>query len=174
MRRSDEELKFMNRTTFYYLIIVVLLGFDQITKALIAQSLTVQSSKRIIPGFFNLTHIRNRGVIFGFFSQSGSQVLYVLLTLVSLAALGLVIYYFFKTPISDKFLKISLSLILAGALGNLIDRVFRGYVIDFLDFYIKTWHWPSFNIADASITSGAFLLIFILLFKRRSTCFQSY
>lgn len=164
----------MNRKVFYYMVIVVLLGFDQLTKALIARSLTVQSSKRIIPGFFNLTHIRNRGVIFGFFSQSGSQVLYILLTLVSLAALGLVVYYFFKTPVSDRFMKVSLSLILAGALGNLTDRVLRGYVVDFLDFYIKNWHWPSFNIADASITTGAFLLIFILLLKRRSTCSPSF
>jgi signal peptidase II len=70
-------------------------------------------------------------------------------------------------------MKISLSVILAGALGNLIDRVFRGYVIDFLDFHIKTRHWPSFNVADACITVGAFLLIFILVFKRGKECIPS-
>jgi len=163
----------MKHRALYFIIIIVVLSIDQLTKSLIVRSITIQGSKSVIPGFFNLTHIRNRGAIFGFFSQSNSQILYVFLTLVSLTALGLVVYYFFKTPRSDRFMKVSLSLILAGALGNLIDRVFRGYVVDFLDFYIRNWHWPSFNVADSSITIGAFLLIFILLFKRRPTCSQS-
>ena len=163
----------MNRRLIYPIIILALLSVDQLTKALVARSILFQSSKSIIPGFFNLTHIRNRGVIFGFFSHSESRILFIFLTLVSLVALGLVIYYFFKTPSSQRFMKISLSVILAGALGNLIDRVFRGYVIDFLDFHIKNWHWPSFNVADACITIGAFLLIFILVFKRGKECIPS-
>ena len=163
----------MNRRLFYPIIILALLSIDQLTKALVARSIPFQSSQSIIPGFFDLTHIRNRGAIFGFFSHSESRILFIFLTLVSLVALGLVIYYFFKTPSSQIFMKISLSIILAGALGNLIDRVFRGYVIDFLDFYIKSWHWPSFNVADACITIGAFLLIFILVFKRSKQCIPS-
>lgn len=163
----------MNRKGIYPVIILALLSIDQLTKALIARSILFQSSKSIIPGFFNLTHIRNRGAIFGFFSHSESRVLFIFLTLVSLVALGLVIYYFFKTPSSQILMKISLSVILAGALGNLMDRLFRGYVIDFLDFHIKNWHWPSFNVADACITIGAFLLIFILVFKRGKECIPS-
>ncbi|MGD8534462.1 MAG: signal peptidase II [Candidatus Aminicenantes bacterium] len=163
----------MIRRLIFPIIIFALLGIDQLTKALIARSIPFQSSQSVIPGFFNLTHIRNRGAIFGFFSHSESRILFIFLTLVSLVALGLVIYYFFKTPSSQRFMKISLSVILAGALGNLIDRVFRGYVIDFLDFHIKNWHWPSFNVADACITIGAFLLIFILVFKRGKECIPS-
>ena len=163
----------MNRKLIYPVIILALLSIDQLTKALVARSILFQSSKSIIPGFFNLTHIRNRGAIFGFFSHSESRILFVFLTLVSLVALGLVIYYFFKTPSSQRYMKISLSVILAGALGNLIDRIIRGYVIDFLDFHIKNWHWPSFNVADACITVGAFLLIFILVFKRGKECIPS-
>jgi signal peptidase II len=163
----------MNRKGIYPVIILALLSIDQLTKALIARSILFQSSKSIIPGFFNLTHIRNRGAIFGFFSHSESRVLFIILTLVSLVALGLVVYYFFKTPSSQILMKISLSVILAGALGNLMDRLFRGYVIDFLDFHIKNWHWPSFNVADACITVGAFLLIFILVFKRGKECIPS-
>lgn len=163
----------MNRKGIYPVIILALLSIDQLTKALVARSILFQSSKSIIPGFFNLTHIRNRGAIFGFFSHSESRVLFIILTLVSLVALGLVIYYFFKTPSSQILMKISLSVILAGALGNLMDRLFRGYVIDFLDFHIKNWHWPSFNVADACITIGAFLLIFILVFKRGKECIPS-
>lgn len=163
----------MIRKLIFPIIILALLGIDQLTKALIARSIPFQSSKGVIPGFFNITHIRNRGAIFGFFSHSESRILFIFLTLVSLVALGLVIYYFFKTPSSQRFMKISLSVILAGALGNLIDRVFRGYVIDFLDFHIKNWHWPSFNVADACITIGAFLLIFNLVFKRGKKCIPS-
>lgn len=156
----------MIRKSCYFLVVFVLMGLDQLTKALIVRSITLQGSREVIPGFFNLTHVRNRGAIFGFFSHSDSRILYIFLTLVSVAALGLVIYYFFKTPVSERLMKISLSSILAGALGNLIDRLFRGHVIDFLDFYVKDWHWPSFNVADSCITVGAFLLIFILIFKR--------
>ncbi len=164
----------MIRKSCYFFVVVVLVGLDQLTKALIVRSITLQSSRSVIPGFFNLTHVRNRGAIFGFFSHSDSRILYIFLTLVSVAALGLVIYYFFKTPVSERLMKISLSLILAGALGNLIDRLFRGHVIDFLDFYVKDWHWPSFNVADSCITVGAFLLIFILIFKRGQECTPSF
>ena len=163
----------MNRRLFYFLLILILLIADQLTKTIVAQKIPLLSRKSIIPGFFNLTHVRNRGAIFGFFSQSGSQILYIILMLASLAAFCLVVFYFLKTPTSERFMIISLSLILAGALGNLIDRIFRGYVIDFLDFYVRKWHWPSFNVADASITIGAFLLIFVFFFKRRPKCSPS-
>ena len=163
----------MNRRLFYFFFILTILIADQLTKAIVAQKIALLDSKAIIPGFFNLTHIRNRGAIFGFFSQSGSQFLYIILMLASLTALGLVVFYFFKTPASEKFMKISLSFILAGALGNLIDRIFRGYVVDFLDFYIKKLHWHYFNVADASITIGAILLIFIFFFRRRPKCSPS-
>lgn len=163
----------MIRKSYYFLVVVVLMGLDQLTKALIVRSIILQGSREVIPGFFNLTHVRNRGAIFGFLSHSDSRILYIFLTLVSVAALGLVIYYFFKTPVSERLMKISLSLILAGAMGNLIDRLFRGHVIDFLDFYVKDWHWPSFNVADSCITVGAFLLIYILIFKRGPECTPS-
>jgi signal peptidase II len=77
----------------------------------------------------------------------------------SLTALGLVIYYFVKVPTSERLLKFTLALVMAGALGNLFDRVTKGYVVDFLDFYIGSYHWPAFNIADSAIFVGAALLI---------------
>ena len=163
----------MKKRVFYFLLIVAFFISDQITKALIARNIALNSSIEVVPNFFHLVHIRNKGAIFGFFSQSGNILVFVLLTLASLAALGLVIYYFFKTPPNEKILKISLSMILAGALGNLIDRVFRGSVIDFLDFSVKGWHWPSFNLADSCISIGALLLVFVFLFKRSSKCSPS-
>jgi signal peptidase II len=160
----------MKQRIFYFVLIIVLILTDQVTKALIARNIFLNSSVKVIPGFFQLVHIRNRGAIFGFFNQSGSQLVYLLLSLASFTALGLVIYYFFKTPADEKFLRISLSLILAGALGNFIDRIFRGSVIDFLDLSVKGWHWPSFNVADSCISIGALMLVFAFLFKRSPRC----
>jgi signal peptidase II len=150
----------------YLALVFILVVLDQLAKILVAKNVPLLTQINIIPGFFNLTHIQNRGAIFGFFSQSGSQLVHVLLMLASLVALSLVLFYFFKTPTKESFMMISLSLILAGAIGNLIGRVFRGHVIDFMDFYVNQWHWPSFNIADSCITIGAFILIFIFFFKR--------
>lgn len=163
----------MKHRITYFVMIAILLIADQWSKALIARNIILHSSKEVIPGFFQIVHIRNKGAIFGFFSQSGNRYVYLLLTLASMAALGLVVYYFFKAPPEERWLKISLSLIMAGALGNFIDRVFKGYVIDFLDFSVKGWHWPSFNLADSCISIGAILLIFIFLFKRSPTCSRS-
>lgn len=162
----------MRKGFYYYLIIFFLLVADQITKVVVAKTISPSQSLTVIPGFLNLTHTHNRGAIFGFFSKNGGPLVYIFLTLASLIALSFVIYYFFKTPFKEKMMKISLSMILAGAVGNLLDRVFKGYVIDFIDVYVKKWHWPTFNVADSSITVGAFLLIFILL-RRRPKCSPS-
>lgn len=160
----------MRKTLPYFIQVVFILVIDQIAKSVVAQSIAFGTSRSIIPGFFNLSHVRNRGAIFGFFSQSSNPLVFVLLTLASLAAFSLVVYYFIKVPDSERLLKITLSLVLAGALGNLIDRIFKGYVIDFLDFYIGRYHWPSFNVADSCISVGAILLLFIYFFKRGRKC----
>lgn len=162
----------MKRGLFYFFFILFWVLADQLTKAVVARQIALYNSINVIPGFFNLTHIRNKGAIFGFFSRTESFFVFLLLTLASLVALSLVIYYFFKTPVKEKVMKISLSLILAGAFGNLIDRIIRGYVIDFLDFYYRKWHWPFFNVADSCITVGAILLL-IIFFTRRPGCSPS-
>jgi len=162
----------MKKTHFYFLVVAVLIVLDQATKWLIARNVALYGSLKIIPGFFNITHIRNKGAIFGVFSHPDKPLVFVLLTVASLIALVFVVYYFYKTPASERGLKLALSLILAGALGNLVDRIFRGYVIDFLDFHIKTRHWPFFNVADSCITIGAVLLLFFFLI-RKPACTQS-
>jgi signal peptidase II len=156
----------MRKNLPYFAFIVFLLCFDQATKWLIARQIPLYGSRKIIPGFFNLTHIRNKGAIFGFFSHSGSRFVFLALIAASVIALALVIYYFIKTPTAERGMKLALSLILAGALGNQIDRVSRGYVIDFLDLYVRNRHWPFFNVADSCITIGAILLLIIFLVRR--------
>jgi signal peptidase II len=162
----------MKKNAPYFLIMIGLVALDQATKHLIARTVDLYESVTVIPGFFNITRIHNKGAIFGTFSQTNNKLVFALLTVASLAALALVVYYFFKTPAGDKLMKVALTLIMAGALGNQFDRLIRGHVIDFLDFYIGKAHWPFFNAADSCITIGACLML-IILFRRKPECSPS-
>jgi len=148
---------------FYYLFILAWIILDQLSKYLIARSISLYQVVTVIPGFFNLTRVHNRGAIFGFLSNSQYPAARILLNLGAVLALGIVAYYFFKTPAEMVLSRLSLSLIIGGAVGNILDRLFRGYVIDFLDFYVGNFHWPVFNLADSCITVGVILLLFDLL-----------
>jgi len=163
----------MKKPGFYYFVILFFIVLDQATKAAVARSVDLYRSIPVIPGFFNISRIHNKGAIFGMFSQTGGRLVTSLLTGASFLALGFVVYYFLKTPVSERLMKFSLSLILAGALGNLVDRILHGYVIDYLDFYISSHHWPFFNVADSCISIGACLLIILILFPRRPRCTPS-
>lgn len=156
----------------YFLLALGLVAADQATKALVAGRVALYQSIPVIPGFFNITRIHNKGAIFGTFSQTGNTLVFALLTAASLAALALVVFYFFKTPASDRLMKLALTLIMAGALGNQFDRIVRGHVVDFLDFYVGQSHWPFFNVADSCITIGAGLML-LVLFRRKPACSPS-
>ena len=162
----------MKKNGPYFLIMIALVALDQATKHIIARTVDLYESVTVIPGFFNITRIHNKGAIFGSFSQANNKLVFALLTAASLAALALVVYYFFKTPAGDKLMKVSLTLIMAGALGNQFDRLLRGHVIDFLDFYVGKAHWPFFNAADSCITIGACLML-VILFRRKPECSPS-
>lgn len=157
----------------YYLAVtmpVVLL--DQVTKAAVGKSIELYGSVKVIPGFFNLTRIHNRGAVFGAFSRSDTSVAFWILTAATVVTLGVVVYLFSKTSPSEKLVRISLALIIGGALGNLADRFFRGYVLDFLDVYIGQSHWPFFNVADSAISIGV-CLVLISYLRRKPSCSPS-
>jgi len=156
----------MKRDAPHLVLIAALIAADQITKAVVVKSVPFYGSVSVIPGFFSISHIHNTGAIFGIFNGSGSKLIAILLAAATLTAMSLVIVYFFKTPASQKLMRFALALVLAGALGNFIDRVFRGYVIDFLEVHVKKFYWPTFNIADSCISIGAVLLVFILFTRR--------
>ena len=162
----------MKKNGPYFLLAAILVVLDQVTKNIVARLVPLYDSVPVIPGFFNITRIHNKGAIFGTFSQTDNTLVFALLTAASLAALAFVVYYFFRTPASDKVMKVSLSLIMAGAFGNQFDRLVRGHVIDFLDFYIGQAHWPFFNVADSCITIGACLML-VVLFRRKPACSPS-
>ena len=113
----------------------------------------------LLPGIFRLTHVQNQGAAFGLFSDSPSEWRVAMLVMFSLAALAVVSALLWKNGNALNATAIALSLVFGGALGNLWDRVMSGRVIDFLDFYVGSHHWPAFNIADSAIVVGAFLLL---------------
>lgn len=135
---------------------------DQISKFLIKSNLNLYERIDVIKGFFQIKYIRNSGAVWGLFSNTPNSLIPKLITLLSIIALIVVVFYFLKLEYSCRLELFSLSFIMGGALGNLIDRITQGSVVDFLDFYIGKNHWPTFNIADACITSGVILLIFSL------------
>lgn len=135
---------------------------DQIVKFLIKSTLHLYEKIDIIKGFFQIKHIRNSGAVWGLFSKTPNSLIPKLITLFSIIALIIVVFYFLKIESSCILELTSLSFIMGGALGNLIDRITRGTVIDFLDFYIGKSHWPTFNVADFFITTGVLLLILSL------------
>ena len=143
------------RYLFVSLGVIVL---DQWTKWLVEVHLPHQAAHPLIPGFLNLTHVRNTGVAFGLFAAQGVGDGSWLLTLLGLAALTAVGVYFWFAPARDRLLLIALALVVGGAVGNLIDRMSSGAVTDFIDVYVGAHHWPSFNVADSAISIGIVLM----------------
>lgn len=139
-----------------FIIVAAIIVFDQLAKYIAAQSLSLNQPISVIKGIFSLTLVHNRGAAFGILKNQ------VPLFIVTSVVAVLLIYSELKHNRHRKAYSIALGLILAGALGNLIDRIFLGYVIDFLDFHF----WPVFNVADSAITVGALILGWTLIFKK--------
>ncbi|MDR4479303.1 MAG: signal peptidase II [Nitrospira sp.] len=141
---------------FLSLAIVVL---DQVTKVYVMETMRLHESIPVVANFFSITYIRNPGAAFGFLSSSSSSFRFVFFGLTSIFAVGLLGTILVRMPKDDWMGRLSVAAILGGAIGNLLDRVRYGEVIDFLDFYINGYHWPAFNIADSAITVGVVFLI---------------
>ncbi len=144
-------------------MVILIVFFDQLTKAVIREKFLLYQSLEVIPKFFNITYLRNPGAAFGLFSQSNPQIVKPLFFVVALVALVVMGVIFFKTPDKDRLTRPAMCLIFSGALGNIIDRLHSGEVVDFLDFYLYSYHWPAFNLADTSITIGVGLFIISLI-----------
>ena len=137
---------------------------DQVTKWLVVRSLPVYDSFPVVPGMLDIVHIHNRGVAFGIMNDSDHPLRGGLTTALAFLALGGIVYYATHLAAHERWARIGLSLVLGGAIGNLIDRARQGYVVDFVDAYWRDWHFWAFNVADAAISIGAFLIVVELLF----------
>ena|SRR5438876_11950697 len=153
---------FQGRLTYFCLVLAVLIS-DRLTKFSIQNHFNLNDSATVIDGFFNITYVRNTGVAFGIFSSISSPIKSVLLSIFTALAAVVVVGYSLRSPVKNRLLQIALALILGGALGNLYDRLAYGYVVDFLEFYVRSYHWPSFNVADSAISAGVLLLAIEIL-----------
>ncbi len=145
------------------LTLTLILILDQGTKFIVDRTIPLHHSIPVIDNLFNLTHIRNTGAAFGILAGRRGWVRSSFLLFFSLVAMVFIVVLLRRLPENEKTLTIALSFILGGAIGNLLDRLLYGEVIDFLDFYWSRYHWPAFNAADSFITVGVILTLFRLI-----------
>jgi signal peptidase II len=151
----------------FFVTFAAIVLLDQFLKAYIVATMRLHESIPVIEGYFNITYVKNPGAAFGFLSNASPQFRSLFLISVTVIAIVLILYFISKNTSKEVFLTFSLSLILGGAVGNLIDRIRFGAVTDFLDFYISSYHWPAFNVADSAISLGALVLV-VEVFRRRT------
>jgi len=156
-----------NKCLIIFITVTAVVLLDQVTKAGIASKMLLHDSSIIIKGLLNLTYVRNPGAAFGFLSHASPVFRSAFFILITVSAIGLIFYYIAMGKENETGLVFALSLILGGAVGNLIDRMRFGEVIDFIDVYWQTYHWPAFNVADAAISLGAFIMIFEMLWRKK-------
>jgi signal peptidase II len=152
----------------FFTTLLLVVGLDQISKMYVSSVMSLHASHPVIDGFFNITYVRNPGAAFGFLSNAAPMFRSLFLIVVSAAAIVMILYFLAKNKSAAMLLTFALSLILGGAVGNLLDRIRFGNVVDFLDFYIASWHWPAFNVADSAISVGAVLLIVEMFVRKKS------
>ena len=147
----------------YLAVSLAVLFLDQWSKGLVTRTMEVHQSKTIITDVFDLTYVRNTGAAFGLFASVDSSVKAILLNSIAVIVFLIVSAYALRSSHKSVRLQVGLALILGGAVGNLLDRVRFGYVVDFLDFSISGHHWPAFNVADSAICIGVGLLFLDML-----------
>jgi signal peptidase II len=151
----------------FFVIILLVVGCDQVSKLWILQNFELYESTVIIPGLFNLTFLRNTGAAFGILAGEPDRWRQLLFIGVAVIALVVILVFQRKLGRQNSRYSISLALIGGGAVGNLIDRILYGSVVDFLDVYIGSHHWPAFNVADSAITVGVILFLLTQFLEER-------
>jgi signal peptidase II len=147
----------------YLAVSLAVLFLDQWSKGVVTRTMEVHQSKTVVPDLFDLTYVRNTGAAFGLFASVDSSLKAILLNSIAVIVFLIVSAYALRSSHKSIRLQVGLALILGGAVGNLLDRVRFGYVVDFLDFAISGHHWPAFNVADSAICIGVALLFLDML-----------
>jgi signal peptidase II len=161
-----------NRSYWFYVTALLVILIDQCVKLLVVATVPLYDSVSIIPNFLDLTYVRNTGLAYGLLNDSSMPYKGLLTGALAVAALAGIVMYARQTAAegSDKWSRFGIALILGGAIGNILDRVRLGYVIDFVDVYWRGWHFWAFNVADAAISVGAvFVFAELLLGKRHAS-----
>lgn len=156
----------------YFLLATIggaIIALDQLTKMYIHTSFGLGEVKTVIPGFFDITYVRNPGAAFGFMSSAPPLLREPFFALIPIIAVIVIISLLRSTQDNQKGQILALSLIFGGAIGNYIDRLRFKYVIDFLDFHIQGHHWPAFNVADSAIVCGVSIMVLQMIFAKKET-----
>ncbi|GIW40442.1 MAG: lipoprotein signal peptidase [Candidatus Binatia bacterium] len=156
----------MGKHAFFGLVVAGVFVLDQTTKWYVARSFELHESLPVIEGFFHLTYVRNKGGAFGLLAGWDSGLRLPFFLVASALAIGFLFYFLRQLDERDRWGQFALGGIFGGALGNLVDRVRMGEVVDFFDFHFRGYAWPAFNIADSFITIGAVTLLFQSFFPR--------
>jgi signal peptidase II len=147
----------------FALIALTVAVVDQVTKGLVSAAIPLQTGREAIPGLLDLVHVRNPGAAFGILAESVPGFRTAFFAGVSLIALAAILWLVATSPRIDTFLLLGYSLFFGGAVGNLVDRLRYGAVVDFLDFHVGSMHWPAFNVADSALTVGTgFFFLYVL------------
>jgi signal peptidase II len=158
---------FVKRFLWLFLGLAVgVLILDQTTKALVSAALRLHESRPIIPGVLSLTLVHNTGAAFGILAGEHSPLRTGFFLVVSVVAMGVVLWLLWRLRPEQTVEAVALSLIFGGAVGNVIDRMRFGKVIDYIDVFYRSYHWPAFNVADAAISVGVFLLFWCLIVRK--------
>jgi signal peptidase II len=144
----------------------LIVALDQATKAWVLANLPLGGGFAVIPGFFDITHVHNPGGAFGFLASMGAEARTMLFLVVALAAIVLILVFYWQTPPGERVTAFGLALVFGGAIGNLVDRVRLGVVVDFLDVYAGDLHWPAFNVGDSAISVGVVLIAVRMLLQK--------
>lgn len=163
-RLATEGVLLKSHHRLFLVIAAGVLFLDQTSKAVVSSTLRMHEVRPIIPGLFNLTRVHNTGAAFGLLAGQASPMRTLFFLAVSFLAMGVVLWMLFRLPPEQKVERLALSLIFGGALGNVVDRVRLGEVVDFVDIYFRSYHWPAFNVADSAISIGVILLLYRLVF----------
>jgi signal peptidase II len=149
-----------------FLISTIVVVLDQVTKALVVARIPLYKTISVIPGFLNLIHVRNPGVAFGLFSEGNSNLQQMVLMGAAICAVCVIFYFYSKTGQEYPLMLGGFSLIVGGAVGNLIDRFRFSSVVDFIEVYVGRFSWPAFNVADSAICIGVSIFFYYMIFKR--------
>lgn len=171
MEQADKKVNPKPTLLALLCVFCLTLALDQITKLWVVAKFERYEVLPVIDGFFNLILTYNKGAAFGMFADLPDGTRQIVLAITTSAALLAVLYFLAKDYKDNRTAQVAMSLILAGAAGNLIDRVRLGEVIDFLDVYLGQYHWPAFNVADSAICIGVTILLFLGLFPSKNSGF---
>ena len=155
--------KYSMSKKYIFCIVIFILLLDQVSKRIVVENIEIFANNLEISKYFNLVYVENRGVSFGMFSEHDKSFYFGIL---SMLVSAYIIYLLTKS--NDLFESLGLSLILGGAVGNGVDRLYYGYVVDFIDLHLNNFHWPAFNFADTFITFGAIVFVFSIISNKKN------